>query len=126
MADIKVRKGREELSDGSTWPVAWLNLSILVQPEVHDLVDGLGSKYYRDRVALDDERQGDRPEGLPTELTQRQIADIYREERDHWGTANLATWGDYPSLSYAQQEQARKWLTDLVVAAFPEMKDYVR
>jgi hypothetical protein len=126
VAGIKVRKGKDELSDGSTRPVAWLNLSILVQPEVHDLVDGLGSQYYRNRLTPDDERQGDRPEELPTELTQRQIADIYREELKHWGTANLATWGDYPSLSFNEQEQARKWLTELVVAAFPEMKDYVR
>jgi hypothetical protein len=124
VADIKVHEG--EFSDGSTQPVAWLNLSIPVQPEVHDLVDGLGSEYYRHRVASDDERPGDRPVELPTELTQRQIADIYRKELKHWGTANLATWGDYPSLSFNEQEQARKWLTELVVAAFPELKDYVR
>lgn len=126
MADIKVRRGEEELSNGRTRPVAWLNLSIPVQPEVHDLVDGLGSRYYRNRIASDDEHFGDRPQELPTELTQHQIASIYREELHHWGKANLATWGDYPSLSFDEQEHARKWLTELVVAAFPEMKDCVR
>lgn len=126
MPGIKVRTSRDELLNGRTQPVAWLNLSIPVQPEVHDLVDGLGSRYYRDRIVPDDERPGDRPEELPTELTQHQIAGIYREELLHWGTANLATWGDCPDLSYDVQEQARGWLTKLVVAAFPEMKDCVR
>jgi hypothetical protein len=126
MAGIKVRKGAEELENGSIRQVAWLNLTISIQPEAHDLVDGLGSKYYRHRATADDEQPGDRPAELPTELTQRQIADIYREELLHWGTANLATWGDYPSLSFDEQEAARGWLTELVVAAFPEMKEYVR
>lgn len=126
MADIKVRRSEEELPDGRKRPVAWLNLSIPVQPEVYDLIDGLGSRYYRNRATPDDERFGDRPQELPTELTQHQIASIYREELHHWGTANLATWGDCPSLNFDEQEQARKWLAELVVAAFPEMKDCVR
>ena len=123
VADIRVHKGSDELDDGTKVPVAWLNLSIRRQPEPHHLVDGLGSKYFRNRVGRDDERPGDRPEDLPAELSQRQIADIYREEFSHWGTANLGTWSDY--LGWDEREQAERWLTELVVGAFPEMKGYL-
>jgi len=126
VAKVKVHTGTVTYTSGKEEPVAWLNLTIPVQPQVHDLVDGLGSRYYRYREIPDAERPGDRPHELPEYLTPRQILDIYRSELKHWGTANLATWGEWPSLSFDEQESARKWLAELVVSAFPEMGRYVR
>lgn len=120
---MRVHKGTSVNGLGEERPCAWVETSIKLEPEANDLIYGLGSKYFRYETPEDDERDSDRPESLPSELTQAQIVKIYREERDYWGRESLSTWVD--GLSEDRFGFATKWLTELVVGAFPEMKEYV-
>lgn len=119
----KVHKGYIEGANGREIPTAWVETSLLLEPDVNDLINGLGSKFFRDESIPEEHSMDRRPEDLPEVLTQAQILRVYRNEYSHWGSANLGTWTDF--MGAERQECVMRWLTTLVVAAFPEMKDYV-
>ncbi|MCP9209582.1 hypothetical protein [Streptomyces cucumeris] len=120
--DISVHIGTSEDGLGRKRACAWVVTSIRLEAEGHDLANALGSRYFRNGVTDDECPEGSLPEGLPCELTQRQILAIYREEFAHWGE-NLSTWSD--ELSDQGLECAHKWMKELIGEAFPEMKKYM-
>lgn len=122
--DIKVHKGHWERENGEKVPAAWVETSLDLEPEVHDLVDGLGSKYFRHEVMDDDTHPSDRPDFLPATLTQRQILKIYRDELLEYGKGYLGLWAE--DAGPTRHKQVEEWLVELVVGAFPEMRDYAR
>lgn len=103
---------------------AWVETVIPLQLEARELADGLGSKYLRHETCADDERMTDRPKSLPDLLTQREILRTYREELLHYGEQVLGIWGD--EMGLGRRAVCEKWLTALVLDAFPEMKGYER
>lgn len=118
---MKVHKGIETDRLGRERPYACIETRRAMQPEALDLVTALGSKYFRNATPENDER----PEDLPTSLTQGQIVKIYWDELLYWGTENLPRWDD-GLLDEKYLALARKWLAELVLGAFPEMEGYLQ
>lgn len=121
---MRVHRGVSESSNGSERPCAWIETSIRLEPEIHDLMLGLGSRYFRNEVIEDDHLEDHRPDNFPVSLTQGEIARIYREEIKLWGESAIWTWSE--RMSRDRHAHVDGWLTELVVNAFPEMKEYVK
>jgi hypothetical protein len=98
-------------------PCAWLDIRVRFEPEGRDLRNALGSRYFRYYSTDTDEM----PENLPTELSQAQIVQVYREEIAYWGTANLGTWVDQLFWSEAFTVRVLEKLDGWVGDAFPAM-----
>lgn len=122
--NIRVRTGTSEDPTGRKVPVAWVETAIRLEPEVHDLADGIGSKFLRYEIGHDEDGPGDRPRELPESMTQQEILKLYREEYSYWGEAAISLWGS--EMGESRQKACMQWLTELVVAAFPEMREYAR
>lgn len=116
--DIRVHKGIYAKGTPRERPSAWIEVSVPLQLEAHELVDGLGENFLRNETDVD---WNERPASLPDSLTQQEIVRIYKDELMYWGT-NLGTWSE--SLSTDEAKTARGWLMDIVLAAFPEMQGY--
>lgn len=95
--------------------------AIRLEPEFDDLYYALGSKFFRDDPIEDDELVSDRPESLPESLSQTEIMDIYRDQFSYWGEANLGRWTDH--LPESRHGHIARWLTELVLGAFPDLKE---
>jgi hypothetical protein len=121
--DIKVHTGTCEETNGKKRPAAWVVTSVRLELEPNDLIDGLGSKFFRYDIIQDDETERTRPADLPVELSQADILRIYRDEFFAWGKV-IETWGE--ELDETRHDMAQRWLGELVVNAFPEMKGYLR
>jgi hypothetical protein len=80
------------------------------------LIDGLCSKYWRDRY------EGDG--GVPGSLTLDQVWETVRDEYDNHGDNNVWTWSDH--IDRATDKEARQWAYDRITAVIPEMagEDY--
>ena len=122
--EIRVHTGTTTNGRGEKQPCAWVKTVLTLEPEPGDLVNGLGSEFFRNESMDESHYPDTRPESLPESLSQRQILAIYREEFSRYGENALWTWAD--SIGEARFNHAWKWLTELVVGAFPEMKEYVR
>jgi hypothetical protein len=103
-------------------PCAWVETAITYEWEWTELFYGLGSKYFRDNVAEDDELESDRPGDLPESITQAALLRIVRDEYRKWGTNNIGSWGD--EISERRMQYAMAWLKELIFEAFPEMRGY--
>lgn len=119
---MRVHTGTQENGLGEKRPCAWVETTRKLFVEGPDLVNGLGSKYFRNAPLEDDEAFDDRPDDLPTSLTQGQILKIYWDELLYRGSGTLWTWTE--DVGERRLEHATKWLTELVVGAFPEMEGY--
>lgn len=108
---------------GETRPCAWVETTLTLDPEGRDLLNALGSRYFRDHGLGDDEAPSARPERLPAALSRARTLKIYREELRRYGENALWTWAD--EMSEGRQRHVEGWLTELVVGAFPEMKGYL-
>lgn len=120
--EITVHKGTYGGGTPQERPSAWVETSLSLEPESHDFVDALGSRFLRFSVVGDDERITDRPQDLPESLEQREITKIYREEIRRYGEDYMPLWSN--EMGWTQQESCRKWLMEVVLDAFPEMKGY--
>jgi hypothetical protein len=120
--EIAVHKGTYGEGTPQERPAAWVETSLLLDPESHDFVDALGSRFLRFSVIGDDQRVTDRPQDLPESLEQREITKIYREEIRRYGEEYMSLWSN--EMGWTQQESYRKWLMEVVLDAFPEMKGY--
>jgi hypothetical protein len=78
-----------------------------------EMVDGLCSKYWRDRYDGDD--------GVPDSLSLPEVWETVRGEYDRHGSANTWTWSD--ACLYASAEEARKWARDIILTVIPELKE---
>lgn len=118
--EVTVHKGVTDEGTPQERPSAWVETAILLQLEAHELADGLGSRFLR--YLTDEESEpGDRPDEIPSEISQLEILKIYRSEFSYWGT-NLSTWGD--SMTIAQRAARLGWLLEVVLNAFPAMRGY--
>lgn len=117
---VKVHTGTVTYEGGRARRAAWVETSIRLQLKKADLLDALGSKYYRYRVLEDHETAGARPASLPAELTHREVLAICREEFEYWGT-QWSLWSD--DLPDSWREGAVKWLDELLVAALPGIEE---
>lgn len=119
--DITVHTGVAYKGTPKERKSAWVETTVPLQLEAHELADGLGSKFLR--YLTDDEKgaPGERPDVLPDSLTQREILKWYREEFSYWG-ANLSTWGD--DMSFENRASDARWLLEIVLDAFPAMRGY--
>lgn len=120
--EIRVNKGTYGEGTSQERPAAWVETSLLLEPEGHDFVNALGSRFLRFAVIEEDQRVTDRPQDLPESLEQREITKIYREEIRRYGEEYMPMWSD--EMGWQQQEACRKWLMEVVLDAFPEMKGY--
>ncbi len=116
--EIRVHKGICDKGTTRERPSAWIEVSVPLQLEAWELIDGLGERFLRNETDVD---WGERPESLPESLTQQEIVKIYKDELLYWGT-NLGTWSE--NLDAEEARTARGWLMDIVLNAFPEMKGY--
>lgn len=108
MTAIKVRKG--EYSNGR--PCRWVNTTQRWQFDLSDLIDGLCSKFWRDRIEEDDDP-------LPEHLTALQIMEIIRDEYKIYGTNAVWTWSDTYGVD---DEAARAWARRLILAVLPDLE----
>lgn len=120
--EIAVHKGTYGEGTSQERPSAWVETSLVLEPEAHDFVNALGSRFLRFSVIEDDQRASDRPQDLPESLEQREITKIYREEFRRYGEDYMSTWSD--EMGWDRQESCRKYLMEIVLDAFPEMKGY--
>ncbi|AXH66432.1 hypothetical protein SEA_SATIS_283 [Streptomyces phage Satis] len=120
--EITVHRGTSTNGAGVQRPAAWVVTQIVLEPEAHDLVNALGSKYLRYETTEDDETVGTRPRDLPESLTQREILKIYREEILHYGDEVMGMWAD--EAGTARRAACEEWLKAIVLDAFPAMKGY--
>lgn len=120
--EITVHRGTSTNGAGVRRPAAWVVTQIPLEPEAHDLMNGLGSKYLRYETTEDDELVGDRPRNLPESLTQREILKIYRDELLRYGEEVLGMWAEEAGI--ARRKACEGWLMQIVLEAFPEMKGY--
>lgn len=116
--EIRVHAGVCNKGTPRERPSAWIEVSVPLQLEAHELMDGLGERFLRNEGGVEN---GERPAALPESLTQQEIVKIYKDELLYWGT-NLGTWSD--DLSKDSRETAESWLRAIVLAAFPGMKGY--
>jgi hypothetical protein len=93
-------------------PCRWIEARITHEWEIHDLVDGLCSKYHRDWI------EEDGP--LPERLSLAKIMDVVKDEYRRHGTNNVWTWSD--NGEYEENEKARAWATTLVLAVLPDIE----
>lgn len=75
------------------------------------LIEGLCSKYWRDRY------EGDG--GLPESLTLAEVWEVVRDEYDSRGDDNVWTWSD--RISKSEDTEARQWAYEKITAVIPEM-----
>lgn len=120
--DITVHIGTSRSGDGRVRPAAWVKTSITLEPEPHDLMNGIGSKFLRYETTEDDELVGDRPKNLPESMTQAEILKVYREELLHYGEEVLGMWGN--EMGTARRGACEKWIYEVVLDAFPTMRGY--
>ncbi len=118
--DIKVHTGVADKGTLKERRSAWVETVIPLQLEAHELADGLGSKFLR-YLSSDESGPGERPDEIPSEISQRDILAIYRSEFSYWGT-NLSTWGD--EMTTEQRAACAGWLLEVVLDAFPGMRGY--
>lgn len=116
--DIKVHKGVADKGTPRERKSAWIEVSVPLQLEGWELVDGLGERLLRNETEL---REDERPAFLPDSMSQQEIVRIYKKELLYWG-ANLGTWSE--DLDAETTKAARGWLLKIVLDAFPEMKGY--
>lgn len=122
--EITVHIGTSENGAGVKRPAAWVKTTILLEPEPHDLMNAVASKYIRHESQDGDEVVGDRPEILPESLTQAQILKAYRDELLHYGDEVMGMWGD--EMGTARRAACEKWVYEIVLNAFPGMRGYER
>lgn len=118
----KVKLGTAELLDGTTEKVAWLETTITYEWELEDLVQRLGSKFFRFEVTEDDSYVTDRPEELPERIAPAELLRICRDEQEEYGNASLWSWTE--GLNEGRERAARVWLQELVLDAFPDLGTY--
>lgn len=118
--DITVHRGVAYKGTSKERRSAWVETTVPLQLEAHELADGLGSKFLR-YMTDDESGPGERPDVLPGSLPQRKITELYREEFVYWG-ANLSTWGD--DMSFESRAACMNWLLEIVLDAFPAMRGY--
>lgn len=99
--------------DPKETPCRWIEPRTTWQWELHDLVDGLCSKYCRDRVEDEDDP-------LPKRLTLAEILDHVKHEYARHGMNNVWTWSD--NGDYEGNEEARAWASDLILAVLPDIE----
>lgn len=116
--EVRVHKGIAHKGTPRERKSAWIEVSVPLQLEGWELIDGLGERFLRNETELD---AGNRPAFLPDSMPQQEIIRIYKEELLYWGT-NLGTWSE--DLDEETTSAARGWLLDIVLAAFPEMQGY--
>lgn len=117
---VKVHTGTVTYEGGRARRAAWVETSIRLQLKKADLLDALGSRYYRYRVLEDHETAATRPASLPAELTLWQILAACREEFEYWGI-QWSMWSD--DLPTEWREGAVKWLEELLTNAVPEIEE---
>lgn len=120
--EIRVHKGTIGEGTPQERPAAWVETALKLDPEAHQLADALGSHFLRYDTTEDDERIDDRPQSLPDFLKQSDIMKIYRDEMRRYGEEFVSVWGD--EMGFRRHEYCRKWLMEIVLDAFPEMKGY--
>lgn len=120
--EIRVRKGTYDKGGSQERPSAWVETTLLLDPESHHLADALGSRFLRHEVTEDDERVDDRPRDLPDSLDQREVMKIYREEIRQYGEEYMSLWSD--GMDTRRREACWKYLMEIVLDALPEMKGY--
>lgn len=120
--DVTVHIGTSENGAGVKRPAAWVETALLLEPEPHDLMNGVGSRFLRHEISEDDELVGDRPKDLPESMTQREILKTYRDELRHYGEEVMGMWGN--EMGTARRAACEKWIYEVVLAAFPAMKGY--
>ncbi|MBQ6358479.1 MAG: hypothetical protein IJI97_05920 [Clostridia bacterium] len=104
---MKVYKG----TNGRKERIAWIEPRIMLQLEIHELIDGLCSRYVRNR--------GDEDGPLPESLTADEIVSAVKEEYAYYGTNAVWTWGEE---SGHDENEAREWARGLILAVFPELE----
>lgn len=104
---MKVYKGTNSRGE----QVRWVEPHIVLQLELHELIDGLCSAYVRNRV------DGDGP--LPLSMSADKILRTVKEEYERYGFNAVWTWGEQTSQD---EEAARRWAESLILFAFPELK----
>lgn len=105
---MKVHKGTYE-SDGR--PVRWVESARKREFTLNDLIDGLCSRYIRNRTPDDTET-------LPVCLSKTAIIRTAHEEFDAYGTNATWTWVEN-NPSDMTSEQARAWAERLVLVVLP-------
>lgn len=120
--EIAVHIGTSTNGAGIKRPAAWVKTAITLEPEAHDLMNGLGSKYLRHEITEDDALAGDRPKELPESMTQAEILKAYRDEILHYGDEVMGMWGN--EMSTARRAACEKWIYEVVLDAFPAMRGY--
>ena len=108
---MKVYKG----TNGRNERISWIEPRIVLQLEVHELVDGLCSKYFRNRT------DGDDP--LPDVLTVEEIVTAVKDEYAYYGTNAVWAWREegFDHDTIRDENEAREWAKDLILSAFPEL-----
>lgn len=108
---MKVYKG----TNGRNERISWIEPRIVLQLEVHELVDGLCSKYFRNRT------DGDDP--LPDVLSAEEIVTAVKDEYAYYGTNAVWTWFEegFDHDTIRDENAAREWAEGLILTAFPEL-----
>ncbi len=106
---MKIRRGTK---GPDRTPCHWIEPRIAYQWEIHDLVDGLCSEYFRNRTDDDDP--------LPEHLTYDEIIDTVKEQYKEHGTNNVWTWSD--GGDFDENEKARAWARRLILAVLPDLE----
>lgn len=104
---MRVYKGTNNRGDR----IAWIEPRITLQLELHELIDGLCSKYVRNRVDWDDP--------FPLSMSADEIVSIVKEEYAHYGINAVWTWSEQTGQN---EEEAREWAKSLILSAFPELE----
>lgn len=120
--DIKVHIGTSTNAAGHVRPAAWVETALALEPEPHDLMNAIGSRFVRHEITEDDELVGDRPKDLPESMTQRDILKTYRDELRHYGEEVMGMWGN--EMGTARRAACEKWIYEVVLDAFPAMRGY--
>ena len=120
--EVTVHIGTSTNGAGVKRPAAWVKTAITLEPEPHDLMNAVASKYIRHESQDDDEVAGDRPKELPASLTQAEILKAYRDELLHYGDEVMGMWGN--EMCTARRAACEKWVYEIVLDAFPAMRGY--
>jgi hypothetical protein len=89
----------------------WIEPRIVLQLDLEEVIDGLCSRFIRNRC------EEDGP--LPDSMTREEILEIVRREYRYYGTNAAWTWTESPQQDV---KTSREWARRLIIAVFPEME----
>lgn len=108
---MKIHKGTQGSGEFKR-PCRWIEPRTTWEFELQDLLNGLGSHYWRDH------REGDEPPSAT--LTADGVVAIAKGEHERYGTETIWTWAD--SIDDVTHAVAEKWARDIILAVLPELE----